>query len=182
MDAFLSALIAVLLAETGGRPQSVFLEQWQAEPGRRLATFAVYVLLSVAGSAAAILPGYGLAPLLTREAASLLLAIALALAGVSHLLQPRAAARTTPSAAPTIGRHVLARATDSSLLLMVALGCWTGSAPGAALGGALAMVAAAAIPAVAEAEARTLATLRAVAAGLLLAAAPLLAIAAFRLI
>jgi Ca2+/H+ antiporter, TMEM165/GDT1 family len=138
MSAFLFTLVAVVVAGLGARDQTL-LAALTARHGPRVAVLIVAVVVSIATVAIAAWLWHVTAPLLVGEARTLLVAMALALAGIEALVMRTKRTLEEPThSLGALGVVLFARqATDSARLLVFALALGTGSPVIAGLGGAI---------------------------------------------
>lgn len=170
MEALLPALVACLLAEVAGRVQ---LTTEAYAPQQRAFTLGAALALSTAISLAiGAAGGAFMARLVTYEARTLLLGLALLMAGGTMLLRAKADRLAEPPKGAPLWRYLATQLGDNSQFLVFAFAA-RGNAPAlAALGGLAGVLLAGALPLLLDADFRRLplATLRRIAGGLLLAA------------
>ncbi len=87
MDAILPALLAVMLAETGGKTQALVHAAGLEQP--EMPVFGVLLVTTLAGLGVAAYAGSAIAPLLTPDARKLLAGLALIFAGAPMLIPRR---------------------------------------------------------------------------------------------
>lgn len=169
MEALLPALVACLLGETGGRVQMAtagFAGQRRASS--LLAALALSTLVSLAFGAGG---GVLIARMITYEARTLLLGLALIMTASTMFTRPRKAADAKAQGSAPLWRYLAMQLGDNSQFIVFAFAA-RGNAPVlAALGGFVATLAAAALPLALGAEDSAkvpLLLLRRIAGGLLL--------------
>ncbi len=139
MDSIVPALLAVLLAETGGRTQ--MLARARALAGDLGAALGALTLASLAAYGIAAVGGYFIGPLIPTEAKDMLFGLSLLFAGLPLLLKPKPApamigAKGLPSALLGFAKTQFG---DAAQFIVFALAA-RGSSPSLALLGGLAGV------------------------------------------
>lgn len=146
MDAFLLALILTFVIALGGRDQLI-VARFSTELERTAPLLATGVFCAVLSAAIMAYVGAGMAAILPRQAAEMLVAFALGLAAI-ELVWP---VKTKPMKEPTrsyvaIGAVLFARQIgDSARFVVFALAAWSVYPTTAAIGGALGGAAAVAL-------------------------------------
>lgn len=182
MEAFLPALVACLLSETAGRVQ---LTTESYAPRRRtlalLAAIFASTLISLAIGAAG---GAFMARMVTYEARTLLLGLALILTGGTLLIRARADPLTQPPKGQPLWRYLATQLGDNSQFIVFAFAARGDAAMLAALGGLGGVMLAGALPLMLDRDFRRLPLplLRRSAGGLLLATGLWSALHALKLI
>jgi Ca2+/H+ antiporter, TMEM165/GDT1 family len=187
MDLLLSAFIAVLLTEMGGKVQANIRALSVRFPDAGPQLLAVVFCTSLASLAVGAAGGAVVAEMVEERARLLLVAIALLFAGTAMVIPFRVPAMPATSGLTTtaLPRLIAAQFGDASQFLIFALAAWSGKPVIAALAGTVAVVAAATMPLAMtnEREDRgAIPILRRVAASGLLLVGIILALTALRLI
>jgi Ca2+/H+ antiporter, TMEM165/GDT1 family len=187
MDVLLSAFIAVLLTEMGGKVQANMRALAGRFPAAGPQLLGLVLCSSLASLAVGAAGGAVIADLVEERARLLLVAIALLFAATVMIIPFRTAPLPERSGLLAVGlpRLIAAQLGDASQFLVFALAAWSGAPFIAALAGTMAVVAAAAMP-LALPDAREdqgpVAILRRVAASGLFLVGIVLALTALRLI
>jgi putative Ca2+/H+ antiporter (TMEM165/GDT1 family) len=144
VEAFLPALVACLLGETGGRVQMATAGfAVQRRTSAILAALLLSTLVSLAFGAAG---GALIARMITYEARTLLLGLALIMTASTMFMRPRKATNTRAEGSAPIWRYLAMQLGDNSQFIVFAFAA-RGNAPAlAVLGGLAATLAAAALP------------------------------------
>lgn len=182
MEALLPALVACLLAETGGRVQ-LSTESYAAN-SRALALLAALFLSTIVSLSVGAAGGAFMARMVTYEARTLLLGLALILTGGTLLIRAKADPLTEPHKGAPLWRYLATQLGDNSQFIVFAFAA-RGNAPVlAAVGGLAGVMLAGALPLMLDGDFRRLPIkpLRRIAGGLLLAAGLVSALHALELI
>lgn len=168
MEALLPALVACLLAEMAGRIQLTT----ESYAGKRAAwgLFAALLLSTTISLAIGAAGGAFMARMVTYEARTLLLGLALILTGGTLLIRARADPLTEPPKGQPLWRYLATQLGDNSQFIVFAFAA-RGNAPVlAALGGLSGVMVAGALPLLLDGDFRRLplVPLRRIAGGLLL--------------
>lgn len=170
MEALLPALVACLLSETGGRVQ--LTTESHAARQSVLALMAALLVSSAISLAIGAAGGAFMANLVTYEARTLLLGLALLMTGGTLLIRAKADPLSEPPRGAPLWRYLATQLGDNSQFIVFAFAA-RGNAPVlAALGGLAGVLVAGALPVMLDGDFRRipLALLRRIAGGLLLAA------------
>lgn len=187
MDVLLSAFIAVLLTEMGGKVQGNIRALSIRFPDAGPQLLGLVLFTSIASLAAGAAGGAVVAGMVEESARLLLVAIALLFAAIVMVIPFRVAPAPATSGpiATALPRLIAAQFGDASQFLVFALSAWSGEPIIAALAGTVAVVAAAAMPLARpdESEDRgAIAILRRIAASGLFLVGIILALTALRLV
>lgn len=170
MEALLPAFVACLLAETGSRVQ--LTSEAYAAQRRAMALMAALALSTLISLAFGAAGGAWMGPLVTYEARTLLLGLALILTGGTLLIRAKANPMAeTPKGAP-LWRYLATQLGDNSQFIVFAFAA-RGNAPVlAAIGGLAGVMVAGALPVMLDGDFRRLPLklLRRISGGLLLVA------------
>lgn len=182
MEALLPALVACLLAETAGRVQ--LTTESYAVKHRTLTLLAALFASTLISLAIGAAGGAFMARMVTYEARTLLLGLALILTGGTLLIRAKADPMAEPPKGQPLWRYFATQLGDNSQFIVFAFAA-RGNAPVlAALGGLAGVMLAGALPLMLDGDFRRLplALLRRMAGGLLLAAGIWSALHALQLI
>lgn len=168
MESFLPAFVACLLAEAGGRVQ--LTSEGYAGQRRAWGLFAALLISTTVSLAIGAAGGAWMARLVTYEARTLLLGLALIMTGGTLLIRAKAAPMAEPPKGAPLWRYLATQLGDNSQFIVFAFAARGNAGVLAALGGLGGVLLAGCLPLLLDRDFRRLplSTLRRLSGGLLL--------------